>query len=125
MRRLCLLICVAVIALGPSRVTQLVAWGGMLAERAPAQGLAEAVATTFSGEAPCPLCHAAEAMEKLEQRGDRGGLEGQRKAPVLLALVPPEPAASAIPGASFALLLHEPTGPPQAWTRSPPGPVPR
>jgi hypothetical protein len=35
---------------------QAVAWGGMIAARAPERGMAEAVAETFSGEKPCGVC---------------------------------------------------------------------
>jgi len=36
---------------------QTYAWGNMLRERVGTQGIAEAVESTFSGKAPCGLCH--------------------------------------------------------------------
>lgn len=49
---------------GDGAALQVVAWAGMIVSRAPDQGLAAAVESTFDGKHPCPLCKALEAAEK-------------------------------------------------------------
>jgi hypothetical protein len=51
---------------GDSGVLQVVAWTGMLVSRAPEQGIAAAVESTFDGEHPCPLCVAIKKSESKE-----------------------------------------------------------
>lgn len=49
---------------GPLDALQWVAWSGMLWQRSADQGVSAAVASTFDGEHPCPLCCAVrEARE--------------------------------------------------------------
>ncbi len=62
-RSLLLLGLVLIIAGGHVAALQLVAWGGMLACRVQERSLAEAVASTFSGDEPCALCKAARALD--------------------------------------------------------------
>ncbi len=56
-----------VIAFGPANSVQIVAWAGMLARAAGQAPVAVAVQRTFSGEAPCRMCHAAEELRAVEQ----------------------------------------------------------
>ena len=62
---------VAVVGLvdGHLLVAQSWAWLTMLQDRAPEQGVVEALDSTFSGDAPCPMCCAIqeERQEKQEQ----------------------------------------------------------
>lgn len=63
-RRRVAICCLAlVLALGNAAVVQAIGWTGMIASRSLDGGFAAAVASTFSGEAPCTLCRAAAAMD--------------------------------------------------------------
>lgn len=64
--RIILLILISLRLLGgDSGILQAVAWAGMLVSRAPEQGLAAAVESTFDGAHPCSLCT---AIKKVEQQ---------------------------------------------------------
>jgi hypothetical protein len=56
-----------VLAFGPANSVQIVAWAGMLARATGQAPVAVAIQRTFSGEAPCRMCHAAEALRAVEQ----------------------------------------------------------
>ncbi len=53
------IVALGALALGPSGLTQWVAWGSMLVQRAWNQGMAVAFATTFDGASPCAICGVA------------------------------------------------------------------
>jgi hypothetical protein len=63
--RLCIVILAGLLLGGQAGLLQLAAWGGMLASRAPTQGLARAVTTTFDGSTPCALCRVAQNLREV------------------------------------------------------------
>ncbi|HAT09599.1 MAG TPA: hypothetical protein DCS97_03185 [Planctomycetes bacterium] len=60
----CLLL---ILSLGPANSVQIVAWAGMLVRETGQAPVAVALKRTFSGEAPCRMCHAAEQLRAVEQ----------------------------------------------------------
>jgi hypothetical protein len=44
------------------------AWMTMLQDRAPEQGVVEAIDSTFSGDAPCPMCCAIQEKRQEKER---------------------------------------------------------
>jgi hypothetical protein len=98
-----------------------VAWARMIVVYAQEGTLAEALAQTFSGRRPCPLCH--QAQKGQHQQGDQ--VPWQRPA-AALELIPTGPAAAAL-APDFPLLWQvgvareQPVG----QRRSPPKPPPR
>jgi hypothetical protein len=97
---------------------QTVAWTTMLANNLRTQSLAEAVADTFDGEHPCPLCKAIAAGKKAEK-------EAEVVAPVLKMEFPP--AAEQIvllPPAQFELLPVADSSA-KSFSAKPPLPPPR
>ncbi|MBN8526045.1 MAG: hypothetical protein J0M02_11980 [Planctomycetes bacterium] len=72
-RRRCAVCCLVLfLIVGNAAVVQVVAWAGMIAVRSAESGVAAAVASTFSGAAPCRLCRAAAAMERPQGIGTGG-----------------------------------------------------
>lgn len=65
---LCIVAAIGVLD-GHLMVAQSWAWITMMQERAPEQGMTEALDSTFSGDAPCPMCCAIQEkrQEKEEQ----------------------------------------------------------
>jgi hypothetical protein len=49
---------------------QTVAWTGMLANNLCTESLSQAVANTFDGDHPCPLCRAIAAAKKSEKKSE-------------------------------------------------------
>lgn len=64
----------AMLVFGSSASVQMVAWAGMLSVRTVEQGWTTAVGTTFDGDHPCSLCHAAASL----RRAESGAAPGQR-----------------------------------------------
>lgn len=55
---------------GDLALLQGLAWVGMLLERAPEKGLAQAVESTFSGDEPCDLCRAIKKTKDAESASE-------------------------------------------------------
>jgi hypothetical protein len=53
---------------GQWAVLQSVAWAGMLANRIRTERMSEAIATTFDGRYPCPLCKVVQSGRKSESK---------------------------------------------------------
>jgi hypothetical protein len=53
---------------GDFAVLQVVAWTGMIVTRTAEQGVTAAVASTFDGEHPCPLCKVLDSARSQEQK---------------------------------------------------------
>lgn len=53
---------------GDFAVLQVVAWTGMIVTRTAEQGVTAAVASTFDGQHPCPLCQALDTARSQEQK---------------------------------------------------------
>jgi len=53
---------------GDFAVVQVVAWTGMIVTRTAEQGVTAAVASTFDGQHPCPLCQALDTARSQEQK---------------------------------------------------------
>jgi hypothetical protein len=51
-------------------VLQTAAWAGMLADYSRSYGMEKAVAMTFDGDHPCPLCRKIESAKKRESAPD-------------------------------------------------------
>ena len=49
---------------------QTAAWVSMLACRAPSQGIAASVKSTFDGKHPCPMCKAVDAGKATEKKSE-------------------------------------------------------
>lgn len=80
------------LALGPAALVQLAAWGAMLAERVPRDGLVAATLSTFAGDDPCRMCLAARQLRAAEGGERPSGLPAApalKKAAGDLALLPP------------------------------------
>jgi hypothetical protein len=77
---------------GNGALVQVLAWGAMIATRAPDMGWSAAVASTFGGQAPCRMCVVAQAL---------------RDGPAADAL-PTGPATKIVPTATLALLPADP-----------------
>ena len=52
----------------PQVLSQAYAWAMMLHDRTPTMGVAEALDSTFSGEAPCALCCAIQKKREKQQK---------------------------------------------------------
>ena len=77
---------------GDFAVLQVVAWTGMVVERAPTQGLAEAVESTLSGERPCRLCCALAKAKTVEREQEKDLPIGASQLKLKLKdMVSPEP----------------------------------
>jgi hypothetical protein len=66
--RCCCLVLALLISGGHLAVLQGVAWAGMIAARAPEQGLAAAV-QSLDGSAPCQLCRTVRGLDQDSERG--------------------------------------------------------
>jgi hypothetical protein len=52
-----------VLSLGPGTGLQVVAWVGMVIDRAPAEGFGSAVVSVLTGERPCRVCSVVRSLE--------------------------------------------------------------
>lgn len=52
-----------VLSLGPGTGLQVVAWAGMVLDRAPAEGLGTALVSVLTGERPCRVCTVVRSLE--------------------------------------------------------------
>jgi hypothetical protein len=74
-----LMVVFALMALGGHlSFLQIAAWTGMVIVRTPEQGFAQAVASTFSGDQPCSLCH---VVQRLKATDDLDTQKPDRPAP--------------------------------------------
>ena len=115
----CLLIVMLLVTTGGHwALLQSFAWTTMLADHLQTQSLAEAVAQTFDGRHPCPLCCAIRAAKKADQKTEFPALAKKVEFPPLAArLVLYAPAAFELlrPGDAFAgsVSLQPPVPPPR------------
>ena len=74
-----LMVVFALMALGGHlSFLQIAAWTGMVIVRTPEQGFAQALASTFSGDQPCSLCH---VVQRLKAADDLDTQKPDRPAP--------------------------------------------
>jgi hypothetical protein len=55
---------------GQWALLQSAAWAGMLVSRVRTEHLPQAIATTFDGDHPCPLCKAVSSARKSEKKSE-------------------------------------------------------
>ena len=67
--KICCVLTMITLINGFDIICQSYAWASMLYERVPAQGMEQAIDSTFSGDAPCPMCLALKAAQ--EEKRDR------------------------------------------------------
>lgn len=72
------LLCVLVLSEVPMGLVQGYAWASMVWDRAPEMGLEVAVADTFSGESPCSLCCALEAVRESKSEREEAPTSEER-----------------------------------------------
>jgi hypothetical protein len=97
-----LMVVFALMALGGHlSFLQIAAWTGMVIVRTPEQGFAQAVASTFSGDQPCSLCH---VVQRLKAADDLDTQKPDRPAPHAPLDKIDKPSKSVIPNADAILL---------------------
>ena len=67
--KICCVLTMITLINGFDIIFQSYAWGSMLYDRVPNQGVEKAIESTFSGDAPCPKCLALKAAQ--EEKRDR------------------------------------------------------
>ena len=71
LRRLFLLTCCSLVAVGPFNVIQTIAWGNMLHDYSTERNFSEAAEMTFSGDYPCEMCRRiAEAKFQASEKNE-------------------------------------------------------
>ncbi|HTV39434.1 MAG TPA: hypothetical protein VMF08_02575 [Candidatus Sulfotelmatobacter sp.] len=94
---------------------QTVAWTTMLANNLQSRSLHDAVAMTFDGQHPCPLCKAIAAAKKSEQRNQIGFDKQKLEFPPIqgsLVLTAPPPVVIPSPNTFSVSVPQKPLTPP-------------
>ena len=104
----------------PWALLQSVAWFGMLVNYSRKAGLPQAVAMTFDGQHPCPLCHLVKEGQAEERQREKQKAASDQK---LQLSLPPARFVMVHAPAQRCLIRVE--RPPATRTDPPPSPPPR
>lgn len=70
--RIAAMLLVVLLISGHTAALQVIAWAGMLVDRAPTMSLTSAVRSTFDGTKPCKVCYAVRDLQQFDgQNADR------------------------------------------------------